>query len=197
MARPRPTWRCRKRQSLGFQKQKSRPQPAWIGTNCKSGLQQPPCPVIGSLTPQCASFLLQRMSPEIIWTPKDEDGPELAPGQITRIVSLAREVRIAFAGRDKYGNRYEGILRLLLRPGIQKLRGIQNFESDEINFSVIGEFQDDKFEVFEGTWFEPDFSCLVGVYGLPPISPRGTSNAKSTKKSPKVRKRTKRKKRKR
>ena len=118
------------------------------------------------------------MPPEILWTPNNEDGPELAPGQITRVVRLAREVRIAFAGRDKFGNRYEGILRLALRKGIQKRSGTQRYDGDEIKFSVTGEFQDDQFEVFEGTWFEPDFSCLVGVYGLPSSSENGKKNLK-------------------
>ena len=129
-----------------------------------------------------------------MWTPEGENETDLIPAHVTRVMKVGRELRIFFSGKEgEYGDKFEGVLSIRLRLGTQKIKGNQSYkhEDDEwelVPYSVIGKFDDRRFETFSGTWTEQGTRCRVDVLGLPPT----VNPAAKRKKAAKARKSRKR-----
>ena len=120
---------------------------------------------------------------EIYWSPKEGDNDadlDLIPGHVTRLDKTRNELRLHFVGRHyALGDEYEGVLSIRLQPGPQTLRGKQNYKQqnepwEPVQFSVVGEFQDERFTTFTGDWTEGGKTFRVEIFGLPGLvkSPR-------------------------
>jgi hypothetical protein len=113
--------------------------------------------------------------PEIYWSAKEgEDSDlDLIPGRVTRVEKVGHELRLFFAGRHgEYGDQYQGVLRIRLRPGRQTVEGTQSYKPmdepwEPVRFSVVGEFKDQRFTTFAGDWTEGDRTFQVEIFGLP------------------------------
>ena len=91
---------------------------------------------------------------------------------------------IELAGRDKYGDRHEGLLRLTLHLKQQQVIGTYRTETapntwEESKFTVEGKFLDRGFSTFEGEWREPGFKCYFEIINLPP-APHQPPRSKDT-----------------
>lgn len=116
------------------------------------------------------------MATEIYWTEESEDESGLLPGHVTRVIKVGRALRIVFAGQDReFGDQYEGVLRLQMRLGTQKIKGTQAYKQqtggwEQVPFSVTGQFEDRRFTAFSGTWSERGKYCRLDLVGLPPYA---------------------------
>jgi hypothetical protein len=64
------------------------------------------------------------------------------------------------------------VLRIRFREGPQTVEGTQSYKAvdepwEPIPFSVVGEFEDDRFTTFAGVWTEGGRSFRVEIFGLP------------------------------
>lgn len=126
--------------------------------------------------------------PEIYWSAKEgEDSDlDLIPGRVTRVEQAGYELRLFFAGRHgEYGDQYEGALRLRLRAGRQIVEGTQSYKPmdepwEPVQFSVVGEFKDDRFTTFVGDWTEGGRTFRVEIFGLPGHTKSVVRQAKGT-----------------
>jgi len=111
--------------------------------------------------------------PEIHWTPSDGDYSDFIPGHLTQVTYSDDEVRIGFAGEQgPGGDRYDGVLIIKLREGVQTVQGKQSYKpADEpwepVPFSLVGQFEDGRFTRFTGMWAERGKSYRLEIVDLP------------------------------
>jgi hypothetical protein len=133
------------------------------------------------------------MPAEIYWTLDGDDGDELIPGRISRVVQDKNEIRIVFEGQEvagqsgRYGDRFHGVIRLRLTLGDQTFSGVQDYVSSgansELPFSISGRFEGSRYEDFSGTWFERSKICRVDIVGLPAVPRKAGRTSKIKKKT--------------
>ena len=136
------------------------------------------------------------MPTEIFWTPENEEEADLIPAKVTEVRKIGRELRIFFSGQHgPTGDRFEGVLRLRLRPGIQKAAGNQGYKEldgawELVPYSVTGQFESSRFETFSGTWTERGTHLSVDVVALPFFEASAVKKGKSAKSNKSRKRRT-------